>query len=439
MAFCSRCGISIEGRYCTACGYDNQPQEKHQTVEDTVGQLYALRAGISLVSVQIDTTKSKKEQGERQINNQQYKIDKNQKTIIENEGKIKDYKFSIARSEREKQSNKLEELNTKKDQLNEAIQKEKNTVKTKNIMGLVFIFLGVVIVIPGIIAAVAFIGTLLLTFVAEIIKLFSFTAPEDPWGYIMIAVAVLCGGGGVGLIMSGNSMRKAVPSQNFDKDYQNCLRDINNTKSFYSACDSYRQKIPTLTEKIEEMTIVNEELIKELSEKKDNHRKEINYYNKCANETYNALVKEYSSILDTRDWENLDLVIYYLETGRAISVREALQLVDRQHQTDAIVESLRRATEQISETIMLSTQRIQQTIIGCTEIVSKQLIEVCGRMNAIEVNQEIANNYLRNISSEVAMNNAMLKKAKTSSEEMMRDIKQMRIYADNREIKLRNS
>lgn len=52
MGFCSRCGISIDGRFCSACGYDNQSQAESKNVNDTVNQLYALRAGLSSVSVQ---------------------------------------------------------------------------------------------------------------------------------------------------------------------------------------------------------------------------------------------------------------------------------------------------------------------------------------------------------------------------------------------------
>ena len=75
MAFCSRCGVSIEGRFCSACGYDNQPKEKVQTVKDTIDQLYSLRAGMSLVSVQIDDTRRKKASGDAIISSEQNKID----------------------------------------------------------------------------------------------------------------------------------------------------------------------------------------------------------------------------------------------------------------------------------------------------------------------------------------------------------------------------
>lgn len=41
------------------------------------------------------------------------------------------------------------------------------------------------------------------------------------------------------------------------------------------------------------------------------------------------LAVETFPLIDFRDWENIDLIIYYFETGRADDMKEALQLVDR--------------------------------------------------------------------------------------------------------------
>ncbi len=42
------------------------------------------------------------------------------------------------------------------------------------------------------------------------------------------------------------------------------------------------------------------------------------------------LENAYGDILDSRDWDKLDKIIYLLETYRADSVKEALQLIDRE-------------------------------------------------------------------------------------------------------------
>ena len=48
MRYCNKCGAEITGRFCTACG--NDCQAKKENVEETLGKLYTLRAGISYVS-----------------------------------------------------------------------------------------------------------------------------------------------------------------------------------------------------------------------------------------------------------------------------------------------------------------------------------------------------------------------------------------------------
>ena len=437
MAFCSKCGVSIEGRFCSACGYDNQPQERVQTVKDTIGQLYSLRAGMSLVAVQIDDTRRKKDSGEAVIRNNQKEIDSINNKIQSLSLELSDKECSVEQSKRNKIADKLGKLYAKKKELEMQKEKDQRSVATSQFGAGIAKTFGVIAFIAAATIGLWFVAGLLISLAAEIAKSIQIPALFDTGdeGFIILGVGIACAIAGFMLV----KVMPKKPSSKLADELSACEDEIKKEKYFQIACEEYVCIIPRLQESIDELNSEAYEKIAKLSDEKTSHKNIIEYYNKCANETYNALVNEYSTILDTRDWENLDLVIYYLETGRAISVREALQLVDRQHQTDAIVESLKIATAQISETIIRSSEILSKTIIGCTEIVAKQLTEVCGRMNAIEVNQEIANAYLRNISSEAAINSAMIKKAKTTSEEMMKDIKQMRIYADNREVKLRNS
>ena len=64
-----------------------------------------------------------------------------------------------------------------------------------------------------------------------------------------------------------------------------------------------------------------------------------------------VLQKNYSEILDVRDWENVDLIIYYFETNRAESIKEALVMVDAQKAVGAIVGAINNASREISSTI----------------------------------------------------------------------------------------
>ena len=95
MAFCSRCGISIEGRFCSVCGYDNQPQEKTQGVEETVNQLYSLRAGISLVASETGKIEDKDANRKKEIANQEKQISERNKSYKQKETSIREKKQTI--------------------------------------------------------------------------------------------------------------------------------------------------------------------------------------------------------------------------------------------------------------------------------------------------------------------------------------------------------
>lgn len=78
-------------------------------------------------------------------------------------------------------------------------------------------------------------------------------------------------------------------------------------------------------------------------------------------------------LIDFRDWGNVDLLILYFETGRADDMKEALQLVDRQRQTDQITEALRFASNQICRNVERSIQSLGQAIALSFQTLSNQL------------------------------------------------------------------
>lgn len=78
-------------------------------------------------------------------------------------------------------------------------------------------------------------------------------------------------------------------------------------------------------------------------------------------------------VIDFRDWGNVDLLIYYFETGRADDVKEALQLVDRQLQTDQITRAIETASQEIQRTVKDSVYRLGQTMVKCFERLSRQM------------------------------------------------------------------
>ena len=114
----------------------------------------------------------------------------------------------------------------------------------------------------------------------------------------------------------------------------------------------------------------NKERVRAILKEKDN---KIAPISKSCNEFYMALAKRFNPLLDERDWAHLDLVIFELETRRADTVKEALQLVDRELQTERIQQTIVQATEQICYEIRRGFARLEATIVRCCEAICAQL------------------------------------------------------------------
>ena len=134
-------------------------------------------------------------------------------------------------------------------------------------------------------------------------------------------------------------------------------------------------------------------------------------------------------IIDFRDWGNVDLIIYYFETGRADDLKEALQLVDRQLQTNQLVEAIRMASNQIEETIYQSTKALGGALADSFSLLSKQMNEQAQATRDMISEQTQKMNQMREVQiSNQIMANALLSNISKSSAELAEDM--------NRQMKL---
>ncbi|MBQ8657617.1 MAG: hypothetical protein IJ506_00595 [Clostridia bacterium] len=170
-----------------------------------------------------------------------------------------------------------------------------------------------------------------------------------------------------------------------------------------------------------EYEVVNKETTAVLREKKKN-----------CQAVYTALEKQYSPLLDSRDWQHIDLLIFYFETRRADNMKEALQLVDRQVQTNSILQAIKTATAEITDTIRISTSRMAQIVGNGFTLLSSQLGELQRTQNLqlMQMNEMI---------NEQKMLKALQQKANVNSMQLMEDVKYMRTLAENAEVRRRNN
>ena len=142
---------------------------------------------------------------------------------------------------------------------------------------------------------------------------------------------------------------------------------------------------------------------------------------------YGTLKQDYASIVSESDWENLDLIIYYFETGRATTVKEALFLVDRQKQTEAIVKAIENAGNQIAQTIATATVALMQTIkVACTEICNNIKV-VSGHLATISAGISSIAGGVSSLVDAAELQNALLSQANRSSADIAADVAYMRL------------
>lgn len=164
---------------------------------------------------------------------------------------------------------------------------------------------------------------------------------------------------------------------------------------------------------------------------------------KLSQEMYNALVAQFKSVLDIRDWEHIDLIIFNFETGRADTLKEALQQVDRRVQTDEIIEAIESAGSSIAATINVTMRELRSDLNKSFNKLSEQLtIQHAEQMTALgninrsieRTNESIAklqsateNNgkTLENISSAANLNSALIAKIGYDSMSLMDDVNYM--------------
>ena len=77
-----------------------------------------------------------------------------------------------------------------------------------------------------------------------------------------------------------------------------------------------------------------------------------------------ALENQISSLLNVRDWGNLDLIIYYYETGRADSIKEALRLIDLESRGGNLNSALCKANKEIGNSIKSGNYKADEKILA---------------------------------------------------------------------------
>ena len=156
-----------------------------------------------------------------------------------------------------------------------------------------------------------------------------------------------------------------------------------------------------------------------------------------------ALVEYTEGLLVEDDWKNVDLLIFYLKTGRANSLQDALLLVDTQRRTDQITEAIATAAQYVGSSLEKVSVRIDSLSANMTKELNR-LGSTIERNNsylisAVSGTSAILGSQINRFNEEMSrqnqallkaqdINNALLDRANTQSDELMNELRYNQRY-----------
>ncbi|MBQ7338538.1 MAG: hypothetical protein IJW40_08820 [Clostridia bacterium] len=163
-----------------------------------------------------------------------------------------------------------------------------------------------------------------------------------------------------------------------------------------------------------------------------------------------AMHQQFDHLVTEADWQNVDLLIFYLETGRADSLKEALLLVDQQRQTDQIVEVAGVATQHIASAVHTASMRLGAALYsGFRDLGARidqnhrKILSSIDQHNAtmadlgerigdltrqVQAQGDIMARQTQSLIDAERLNGALLEKANQNSDELMRELRYNQKY-----------
>lgn len=199
-------------------------------------------------------------------------------------------------------------------------------------------------------------------------------------------------------------------------------REIKRAQKEREIIQQHINRLPALYDNVDAIILARDKAIKPLVQ--------------SCNVYYRALLEQFSPILDERDWQHLDLVIYELETRRADTIKEALQLVDRELQTERIERTIGEATKAICYTLQRGFAALQQSIQVCCGRICDRLDTISSQLDTVSMQMSVQSMQLAGISEQlteltdsVNVSNALQAKANVTSAQLCSEVQAMRYYS----------
>lgn len=403
---------------------------EEQEKKETLAKLYSLRAGLSVLSDENGHIQRVENDCRSKMTKFGNKYDFHNKKLgnawkyipIQNTDGMVQGARNLLDSEKREVRARIESINGNRDthdrmnneelkRANEEVEAAKSEKRGSRIMGPILMLIGIAI-------AIAILATTLPTW--------STSDGGEKFG--AIAAVFVFGGGpfvaGLAVVIRSQSSNKIENAESRRRAAE---------KRLESQTSSFQKEISLLQNELNLLNRIDLEALipvirTELGKYREEYFEEMDRIHTSTNMLYRLLQKEFSPLLDERDWQHLDLIIFYFETGRADSMKEALSMVDRELQTNRIVEAIDMAAREICSSIERQTEVLQRTMVACCAHLSEQL-------SSIETQLAVQNAQLSGLLDAAHMNNALLRHANDSSKQLYEDATRVCHLIEAREIR----
>ncbi len=396
--------------------------------QDVLAELYALRAGLSAVSLERDKAREIEKKYDERIRGNEYSANQKRryaKEYIEEEAILQ---RSIEKCDKECAAFVIETI--------PPFQKSEARKKGFRIIGL------------------AILGDLLLFGVSGIAMVFLDDHPLVGILFYILFLAGLLGGIPYVSIWVNDNVFKGEPyitRRGYKKYVEKLESDIMVSQEKERRAKNKRAEllvqVQIARKKAEECATAATRFEEKIEQQKQEKKAECLPYEAKGYALYQSIEGQFKDLLDIRDWQHIDLIIFHLETGRADTLKEALPMVDQQMQANMIADAVMRAAKEISLSIRGGLRELQGRMTECFATLSGQMMtmhqELGDRLeNAVDTMGAAARESIARfdeLKGSVDFGNALRAKANEDSARMMEDVRYMAALSERYDLNLRKN
>ena len=213
------------------------------------------------------------------------------------------------------------------------------------------------------------------------------------------------------------------------KDIESCEKSINYWINSINNDSEDLKKNRELLKKQYEVVETHQETIRSLELKLEEKRKVLlpacNAYYEAAIEIFHL-----SGFLDVRDWDYIDLMLFFLETRRGDSLKEALRYVDEEKRANRISASIAAASYRIASTISYNISQLRNDLNNNFNVLNTTINNAASQIasSVSNLNSSFKNNIssissqMSELADQVKTGNALKAKIESSSTSLMHDV-----------------